>query len=303
MRKRTVLYTVISLIVAGTVLPGSGTTCQSDVCLYCSCDHSRSSPPVSSDPESESDLKPGMPLSGARVEVLMPCVFEYPEDLIAEIQDLEANDSVLRGEAGPRFAILEKYKWPKGSRIICRFIDGTASQQNTVKNYIKQWEQPTGLRFDFVKEGWSHIRIDVADNAGGGWSYLGTACTSVAQTEPTMQLGMKPGTAEEHLRRVVLHEFGHALGLIHEHQSPEMKKVLIPAKVREYFRSCCDWTDDMTQRNVLDRVSDAKSQRFDINSIMGYSIPYYCFEDQIGIPYNTWLSEDDKEFAKRLYSQ
>lgn len=47
----------------------------------------------------------------------------------------------------------------------------------------------------------------------GSWSYLGTDATRVPKESFTMNLGFVD-------RPTVLHEFGHSLGLIHEHQSP-----------------------------------------------------------------------------------
>lgn len=47
----------------------------------------------------------------------------------------------------------------------------------------------------------------------GSWSYLGTDATRVPKESFTMNLGFVD-------RPTVLHEFGHTLGLIHEHQSP-----------------------------------------------------------------------------------
>ena len=47
----------------------------------------------------------------------------------------------------------------------------------------------------------------------GSWSYLGTDATRVPKESFTMNLGYVD-------RPTVLHEFGHSLGLIHEHQSP-----------------------------------------------------------------------------------
>ena len=47
----------------------------------------------------------------------------------------------------------------------------------------------------------------------GSWSYLGTDATRVPKESFTMNLGFVD-------RSTVLHEFGHSLGLIHEHQSP-----------------------------------------------------------------------------------
>jgi len=48
---------------------------------------------------------------------------------------------------------------------------------------------------------------------GGSWSYIGTDATKLPLESFTMNLGSVD-------RPTVLHEFGHALGLIHEHQSP-----------------------------------------------------------------------------------
>ena len=47
----------------------------------------------------------------------------------------------------------------------------------------------------------------------GSWSYLGTDAARVPKECFTMNLGFVD-------RPTVLHEFGHSLGLIHEHQSP-----------------------------------------------------------------------------------
>ena len=49
--------------------------------------------------------------------------------------------------------------------------------------------------------------------SGGSWSRIGTDATKVPLMSCTMNLGFVD-------RATVLHEFGHALGLIHEHQSP-----------------------------------------------------------------------------------
>ncbi len=64
--------------------------------------------------------------------------------------------------------------------------------------------------------------IRVAFQQGNGsWSYLGTVCRQIRVDQPTMNYGwLTPDSTDDELRRVVLHEFGHALGLIHEHQSP-----------------------------------------------------------------------------------
>jgi hypothetical protein len=64
----------------------------------------------------------------------------------------------------------------------------------------------------------SENRLELAhdltfDSQDGAWSYIGTDCRSIPLNEATMNLGfLDGGTAA--------HEFGHALGLAHEHQNP-----------------------------------------------------------------------------------
>ena len=49
--------------------------------------------------------------------------------------------------------------------------------------------------------------------AGGSWSYIGTDAATIPKESFTMNLGFVD-------RSTILHEFGHSIGLIHEHQSP-----------------------------------------------------------------------------------
>ena len=48
---------------------------------------------------------------------------------------------------------------------------------------------------------------------GGSWSYIGTDAATIPKESFTMNLGFVD-------RPTILHEFGHSIGLIHEHQSP-----------------------------------------------------------------------------------
>lgn len=76
--------------------------------------------------------------------------------------------------------------------------------------WANMWSQYADIRFERVNFFFfSDIRIGFDPN-DGAWSYIGTDCSGKWKT---MNLGfIDQGT--------VLHEFGHALGLIHEHQSP-----------------------------------------------------------------------------------
>ena len=64
---------------------------------------------------------------------------------------------------------------------------------------------------------------------------------------------LTPTSDDDELRRVVLHEFGHALGLIHEHQNPEGGiQWNEPAVKADLSGPPNNWDDETIRHNVLD---------------------------------------------------
>ena len=87
------------------------------------------------------------------------------------------------------------------------------------------WEPYVNLSFSKVSLG-GDVRISFEQN--GCWSYLAKTCESAAAGEPTMGLGCVKETLpmNDSEKRFILHELGHMLGMIHEHQSPATNGVL-----------------------------------------------------------------------------
>ena len=69
--------------------------------------------------------------------------------------------------------------------------------------------------------------IRISREGGGYWSYLGTDNRSIPKTQPTMTLsGFTMQSSEAEFKRVVRHEFGHALGFPHEQALPGILALL-----------------------------------------------------------------------------
>lgn len=96
------------------------------------------------------------------------------------------------------------------------------------------------------------------------------------------------------------HEFGHAIGLAHEHQSPSGGIVWNEEVViREMAKSPNFWDADTTRHNILRKyaVSQINGTAFDPDSIMLYFFPAEWTRNGVGTEANEVLSRLDREFV------
>lgn len=212
--------------------------------------------------------------------------------------------------AGKTKAGLKKdAKWDgDGQTITVAFMAGTEGLRARVRNTALRWvgSGMANLNLRFVDDvSNADIRIDF--RAGdGSWSTVGTTCRQVPKNQPTMNFGwINEDSAEEELRSVVLHEFGHALGLIHEHQSPnppiQWKRETVISSLSGPPNS---WSVAEIEFNVLTAASpeDLDATARDPLSIMMYPFPASWTTAGFSSGFNSDLSELDKKFIRKEYT-
>lgn len=206
-----------------------------------------------------------------------------------------------------RMAVSLTKKWEDGRELKCRFLSGSPAQRKRVQAKAHIWEQYANIKFKFVTTTNAEIRIAFGPDTGS-WSAVGTDCLVeqyFPRHQPTMNYGwLEDNTDDTEYERVVVHEFGHALGCIHEHQSPKAHLQWNKQKVYQVFSGPPNyWTKEDIDFNILQKYSQKgmAETAFDDLSIMLYQFDGALFKNGKGTPSNEHLSDHDKRFIATMY--
>lgn len=253
---------------------------------------------ISSCQKESKEIQAGSTLSENELE-------NIKQNFCSTVDLADFNDRTIVNESnGPelRAAGAKGKFWPSGQVLKVRFMNGSTSLQNKVLLYAKQWEYYANITFLKVTSGNSDIRVLFGDQ--GHNSYVGLDNKYIAQSLQTMNLQLTDKSDELSIKRASLHEFGHALGLMHEHQQPFANIPWNKPKVYEYYAATEGWPKEKVDAQVLNSVGWGPEQHtsFDPKSIMEYAIPASLTTNGFSIPWNTDLSVLDKDFIGKIYS-
>ncbi len=203
-----------------------------------------------------------------------------------------------------RLALLYGKKWSPGRTLNVRFLNGSSFVQEKVKQFAATWQVFANIRFNFNST--TNAEIRVSFNPGGSYSYLGTDALARPANLETMNFGwFGQSTSDDEFSRTTIHEFGHALGCIHEHQNPTASIPWDKPAVYNYYGQTQNppWTKQQVDSNIFERYATNLTQftQFDPTSIMCYAVPNSLTLGNYEIGWNTRLSETDKSFINLAY--
>lgn len=160
------------------------------------------------------------------------------------------------------------------------------------------WERFANIRFEFTTNTATPAEIRVDFDNGKSHSCIGTySLFDYPIQPPTMQLHFTCETLE-YATRVVLHEFAHCLGILHEHQRVCSPVNFNMPNLEKKIQG--DW--DTVQKDYLRFPSTASIDPFpyDVKSITHYGFIASLLRDGKAIPERPAISKKDKAYIAYL---
>jgi hypothetical protein len=192
--------------------------------------------------------------------------------------------------------ILKKDGFQPGQTVNLAFQGDTSKATQTLI-ILKKYAFPyINLNFQIGRTGDSVITINV--NPKGPTANINGNTTGIGTKNPVISIyKLEQG--------VVLHEFGHAMGLFHEHQNPSQNNPIVWDKNQVYahYIEKKHWKKDAVDSQILNRRNTAKSlyTPWDSKSIMNYNIQSGLTSAPVKIFVGQEYSDGDKSWFKLKY--
>ncbi len=253
----------------------------------------------------------------------IPIMEGYPDHIIERLilRDQRRKNGLPETLNGhPIQLVMEDLLLWDTSVLTVSFKGGTAALHKRIADTAAAWSKSANIQFDFGQDSSSGScrtwvpgdtsSIRVGFEAPGYWSFVGTDSLDPEICKPgeiTLNLEKFDINFPRNGHATVLHEFGHALGFHHEHQSPVSRCDFDWDTLYAYLAGPPNfWPKEQVDFNLRQMPAGGLAYSpYDKHSIMHYSFPEWMFingaNSSCYIKESTELSEEDKRMAGDAY--
>lgn len=197
-------------------------------------------------------------------------------------------------------ALANDLRWKPGTTLRVAYRGGSQEDRDEFTRALNEWSTIANLKFVVTDQDPAEIRVQI-DDSGGSWSFLGKEALdpSIGPNDQTVNLGWRNDYPRS------LHEAGHILGYIHEHQIPGNPFQWNMAALRQSFGTPPNsWSDQeiMDQIVTPSNMRLANGSKFDPLSVMCYEFgPQDLNNPSAATIRNEKLSANDIALTKQWY--
>lgn len=227
-----------------------------------------------------------------------------------------------KGHPGLEYLVVLPNKWAETQELRVCFYGGTDELRKKILNIAKTWIDHTNLRLSanslagLTCRNKDDSEIRIGFDEPGHWSYIGNDSINeylISNNLSSLNLSKfdKNPPPEPRFTGIVLHEWGHALAIHHEHQSPSggCETEYNWPLLYKYYETNYGWNQAKVDNNLKPLMADRSaydwSPKLDQESIMIYaSNPEFLINGDKSKCYfhaNNHLSTADIEGIERSY--